>query len=130
MPPSPPRPEPKGLYKVTIHARRHPTLSEPAFHRHWTTTHAPKVAAWLRRHGIVGYTQYHTPTWTREAGAEALKTLGGFATQNAADFDGYVELRMPELGCFERARRGECFCGRGDCRGCDGWADGAHRSVL
>lgn len=82
-------------------------MSEADFHQHWTHVHAPKVSAWLRKHGIVGYTQYHTPSWVRSEGAETLKTLGGFATQNAADFDGYVELRMPSLGCFERARKGE-----------------------
>ena len=102
------RPQPQGLYKVTIHAKRREGMSEADFHRHWTDIHAPKVSHWLRKHGIVGYTQYHTPSWVRAEAGEKLKTLGGFATQNAAEFDGYVELRMPDMGCYERARKGEC----------------------
>ena len=37
---------------------------------------------------------------------ETLATLGDFATENVADFDGYVELRMPDLRCYEEARKG------------------------
>lgn len=107
-PSSIPDAQPKGLYKITIHARRLPSISEEAFHHHWTNVHAPKVSAWLRKHGVVGYTQYHTPSWARSEGAEKLQTLGDFATQNATGFDGYVELRMPDLGCYERARQGAC----------------------
>lgn len=97
----------KGHYKLTIHARRRPDLSEEAFHDHWTNTHAPKVSTFLRGYGIVGYTQYHTPSWVRAEAAEKLQTLGTFASDNQAEFDGYVELSMPELECYERARRGE-----------------------
>lgn len=98
----------KGLYKLTIHARRRPDLSEESFHHHWTSIHAPKVSAFLRSYGVVGYTQYHTPSWVRAEAAEKLQTLGSFASENQAEFDGFVELRMPELECYERARKGRC----------------------
>lgn len=101
------KPQPKGLYKITIHARRREGMSEEDFHRHWTNSHSVKVSGWLKKYGVIGYTQYHTPSWVRAEAAEKLKTLGSFASQNAADFDGYVELRMPEIECYERARRGE-----------------------
>lgn len=101
-----PRPQVKGLYKLTIHARRRNDMSEEDFHHHWTHSHAPKISAFLHKYGVVGYTQYHTPSCVRAEAAEKLKTLGSFATDNAADYDGYVELRMPDLSCYERARKG------------------------
>ncbi|CAK4032117.1 Hypothetical predicted protein [Lecanosticta acicola] len=93
------------MYKVTIHAYRRKDMSEEDFHRHWTNIHAPKVSAFLRKYGIVGYTQYHTPSWVRAKASQQLHTLGPFASDNLVDYDGYVELRMPELDCYERARR-------------------------
>lgn len=103
----PARAKKQGLYKVTIHAYRREGMSEEDFHHHWTNIHAPKVCEHLRKFGVIGYTQYHTPSWTRSEAAEKLKTLGDFASSNVADFDGYVELRMPDLSCYERAREGE-----------------------
>lgn len=100
------RPQVKGLYKLTIHARRRDDMSEEDFHHHWTHSHAPKISAFLSKYSVVGYTQYHTPSWVRAEAAEKLQTLGSFATDNTADYDGYVELRMPELECYERARKG------------------------
>ncbi|PPJ53236.1 hypothetical protein CBER1_11770 [Cercospora berteroae] len=97
------RPQRKGLYRVTILAYRKDGMSEEEFHRHWTNSHAPKVSEHLRKHGIVGYTQYHTPSWLRAEARSQLPTLGDFIVENAVDYDGFVELRMPELSCFENA---------------------------
>lgn len=96
----------RGVYKVTIQAYRRKDISEDDFHHHWTNIHAPKVCQHLRKYGVVGYTQYHTPASERCKAAEQVKTLGAFASNNVADFDGYVELRMPALSCYENARRG------------------------
>ena len=99
-------------------------MSEEEFHRHWTNSHAPKVSEHLRKHGIFGYTQvlwthvqtersaiadpvqYHTPSWLRAEARSQLPTLGDFTVENAVDYDGFVELRMPELSCFENAMNG------------------------
>ncbi|CAK1361064.1 hypothetical protein CB0940_03525 [Cercospora beticola] len=97
------RPQRKGLYRVTILAYRKDGMSEEEFHRHWTNSHAPKVSEHLRKHGIVGYTQYHTPSWLRAEARSQLPTLGDFTVENVVDYDGFVELRMPELSCFENA---------------------------
>ncbi|KAI5357772.1 putative EthD domain-containing protein [Septoria linicola] len=97
------RPERKGLYKVTILAYRKEGMSEEDFHVHWTNSHALKVSEHLRKHGVVGYTQYHTPSWLRKEAQEHLPALGNFTVDNAVDYDGFVELRMPELSCFENA---------------------------
>ncbi|EME41100.1 hypothetical protein DOTSEDRAFT_27677 [Dothistroma septosporum NZE10] len=100
-----PNKPPQGLYKLTIHAYCRKDISEEQFHNHWTNSHAPKVSSFLRKYGIVGYTQYHTPSWIRKEMAEKLHTLGSFATDNVSDFDGYVELWMPDLRCYEEARK-------------------------
>ena len=81
-------------------------MSEEDFHHHWTTSHAPKVSSFLRRYGIVGYTQYHTPSWVRAEAEEKLTSLGEWRREGLVDWDGCVELRMPELECWERAREG------------------------
>lgn len=48
---------PEPLLRVTVFAHRNPSLSGEEFHAHWSTTHAQLVAPWLRRHGVVKYTQ-------------------------------------------------------------------------
>ncbi|KAI9819902.1 MAG: hypothetical protein M1827_006472 [Pycnora praestabilis] len=51
-----------GLQRVTMYIKRLPSMSEEEFYHHWEHVHAPLVAPWFLKHGIVGYTQYHTTT--------------------------------------------------------------------
>lgn len=50
-------PQKESLLKVSITHRRNPNMTEEEYHKYWTEVHAPLVAEWLARHGVVKYTQ-------------------------------------------------------------------------
>ena len=43
----------------------------------------------------------------RAEARKELPALGDFTIDNLVDYDGFVELRMPELSCFENAMNGQ-----------------------
>ncbi|KAH6644247.1 EthD domain-containing protein [Boeremia exigua] len=80
------------LLRITVLAHRNRNLTEEQFHAHWTTRHAPLVASWLQRHGVVKYTQYHTPT--------AHKQL---TSQPTLSYDGTADFYVRKYEDFQKA---------------------------
>ena len=95
-------PEKQKLVRVTLLAYRNPKLTEDEFHEHWTNVHAPKVSAHLAKFGILSYRQYHCPSSLRQSYITGLTSMGKDAS-SGADYDGFVELLMPDLSCYEKA---------------------------
>ncbi|KIW56107.1 hypothetical protein PV05_04790 [Exophiala xenobiotica] len=91
----------RRLVRFTILVKRNPALSEEEFHSYWTTKHVPQVQDWLTRHGIMKYTQYHTPSSVRDQ----AKSIPGLAQATIAEWDGFVELLMPNMSCFDEAQK-------------------------
>lgn len=105
---SSPTPEKQRLLRVTLLAYRNPELTEEQFHYHWTNIHAPKVSAHLAKFGIISYKQYHCPASLRKSFTSALPSLGK-GVDSSADYDGFVELLMPSLDCYEKALQDEYY---------------------
>lgn len=101
-------PQKQRLLRVTLLAYRNPNLTEEQFHHHWTNIHAPKVSAHLAKFGILSYKQYHCPSSLRTSFTTALPSLGKTA-ESSADYDGFVELLMPSLDCYEKALQDEYY---------------------
>ncbi|KAK5953747.1 hypothetical protein OHC33_005016 [Knufia fluminis] len=92
----------KGLIRVTILTYRNPKLSEDEFHTHWSKIHSAKASFHLAKFGVISYRQYHTPSSLRNSLISQLPSLGK-TESSVADYDGFVELIMPELACYEAA---------------------------
>ncbi|KAF3033615.1 hypothetical protein E8E12_001967 [Didymella heteroderae] len=82
----------ENMLRITVFAHRNPKISEEEYHAHWATKHAPLVSSWLQRHGVVKYTQYHTPT--------SHKSL---TTQQTLSYDGMADFYVRSYEDFERA---------------------------
>lgn len=97
--------------RVTILCHRNPKLTEEEFHKHWSTTHAQKASAHLERYGIVSYKQYHSTSKLRDLLVKAMPSIGGEIDKNSmiSDYDGHVELLMPNLDCYQRAIEDEYY---------------------
>ncbi|KAH9215403.1 EthD domain-containing protein [Leptodontidium sp. 2 PMI_412] len=87
------------VLKLTIMQRRNPNLTEEEFHAHWTTKHASLASAWLRRNGIIGYTQHHIPKSTRDLAAGVAKEFGW----TLSDYDGHVEFMLRSVEDLKKA---------------------------
>ncbi|KAJ9499903.1 hypothetical protein H2202_004893 [Exophiala xenobiotica] len=74
------------LVRFTILVKRNPALTEEEFHSYWTTKHVP---------------QYHTPSSVRDQ----AKSIPGIAQATIAEWDGFVELLMPNMSCFDEAQK-------------------------
>ncbi|OSS53960.1 hypothetical protein B5807_00786 [Epicoccum nigrum] len=86
----------EGLIRISVFANRNPSLSEEEFHAHWTEKHGPLVSSWLQKHGIIRYTQYHTPA-----------SHGDYITQNFSiptlSYDGVADFYVKSLEDFKEA---------------------------
>lgn len=97
-----------GEFRVTILVYRNPKLTSSQFHHHWTNVHVPKVSAHLAKFGITRYRQYHTPHSLQGTLVKSLPSLE-LDEDRFADYDGMVELLMPDLGCYERAMNDQYY---------------------
>lgn len=88
--------------RVTILVYRNPKLTSAQFHDHWRNVHAPKVSAHLAKFGITNYRQYHTPPDLQNKLKTSLPSLG-LDDAKIPDYDGFVEIFVPDLGCYEEA---------------------------
>ncbi|KAJ6263438.1 hypothetical protein Dda_2001 [Drechslerella dactyloides] len=85
------------LVRITIVFKKNPSLSDEQFHEYWAHTHAPLCTDWLRKFGIIKYTQHHL----HKTGAEFIeKTLPGWPT---ASYDGIEDFYVRELKQFTDA---------------------------
>ncbi|KAL7931281.1 EthD domain-containing protein [Trichoderma chlorosporum] len=84
------------LYKICF-IRRRPDLTEEQFYNHWRNVHAPIIAPWAKKHGIIGYTQIHTSSALRQP----LTTTSLPIT--VMDYDGAVIWEIPSLEAFLNA---------------------------
>ncbi|KAK4494572.1 hypothetical protein PRZ48_013928 [Zasmidium cellare] len=89
-----------SVLKFCMLIKRRQDMSEEDFHKYWTEVHAPIVEKWLAKHGVIRYVQYHTPTQTTTQSTEVWTGLGG---ANVLQFDGHVELTVPNVECLKRA---------------------------
>lgn len=97
-----------GQFRVTILVYRNPKLTSSQFHHHWTNIHAPKASAHLAKFGVTKYRQYHTPSSLQGTLSKSLPSLG-IEEGKIAEYDGFVELLMPDLECYERARNDQYY---------------------
>ncbi|KAL7942780.1 EthD domain-containing protein [Trichoderma barbatum] len=81
------------LYKICF-IRRRPDLTEEQFYDYWRNVHGPKIAPWAKKHGIIGYTQFHTPSALRQPLKEMPMPLA------IMDFDGAVIWEITSLEHF------------------------------
>ncbi|KAF2106979.1 EthD domain-containing protein [Lophiotrema nucula] len=88
------------MYKFSMFIKRRPDLTEVEFHEYWTETHAPIVDEWLAKHGVVRYIQYHLRS---DACNQSEKIWTGLGGENVLDFDGQVELLVPNVECLQEA---------------------------
>ncbi|KAM0707565.1 hypothetical protein Q7P35_004210 [Cladosporium inversicolor] len=88
------------LVKVSMFTTRKEGASEADFHRYWKERHSKVVSEWLQRHGVVRYSQYHTPSWSQNKAKENISVLPDAAY---ATFDGVVEMWMLNEKCFQDA---------------------------
>ncbi|THW15386.1 hypothetical protein D6C89_08222 [Aureobasidium pullulans] len=84
-------------YKLTTLVRRRSDITEQEFHKYWSEKHPIVVNDWLARHGVVKYVQYHTPSELRD------QCEFGQGSSQIAEFDGYVELTVPNIEALKRA---------------------------
>ncbi|PNP47951.1 hypothetical protein TGAM01_v206165 [Trichoderma gamsii] len=85
-----------SLYKICF-IRRRPDLTEEQFYDYWRNVHAPKIAYWSKKHGIIGYTQIHTSSALRQPLTATPLPLA------VMDFDGAVIWEIPSLEHFFNA---------------------------
>ena len=102
------QPQTQRLLRVTLLAYRNPNLTEAEFHDYWTNVHARNVSAHLAKFGIVSYRQYHCPVALRKSFVKDIPSLGKGEDMDAG-YDGFVELLMPSLECYEKALQDEYY---------------------
>ncbi|KAM0723793.1 hypothetical protein Q7P37_000783 [Cladosporium fusiforme] len=88
--------------RVSIFMHRKEGVSEADFHKYWTERHAKVVSDWLQCHGVIKYTQVHTPSWAQQKAKDSISVL---PHARYASYDGFVELVMRDEKCFEEARK-------------------------
>ncbi|KAK4065537.1 hypothetical protein Trihar35433_7657 [Trichoderma harzianum] len=86
------------LYMIAF-IRRRPDLTEEQFYNHWRNIHAPKIAYWAKKNGIIGYTQIHTPSSLRQP----LKDMPIPIT--VMEYDGAVIWEIPSMEHYINAFR-------------------------
>ncbi|GAB7329155.1 hypothetical protein MBLNU13_g00981t1 [Cladosporium sp. NU13] len=92
-----------NLIKVSMFTTRKEGVSEAEFHRYWTERHSKVVSEWLQRNGVVRYSQFHTPSWSRDKAKENISVL---PDTTYLMYDGVVEMLMRDEKCFQDAMNG------------------------
>jgi hypothetical protein len=54
----------KDCIQIISYIKRNPALTPAEFYSHWAQVHAPKVAPWAEKHGILRYQQVHCVSTT------------------------------------------------------------------
>jgi hypothetical protein len=49
------------LIRISSFIRRKPGVSKEEFYQYWTQVHGPMCTEFMRRHGVVEYTQVRSP---------------------------------------------------------------------
>jgi hypothetical protein len=62
------------LTRISVLSRRKPGMSEEAYRKYWTERHGALVAPWLKRYGILKYTQVSKESTTAETISTAKLT--------------------------------------------------------
>ncbi|ETN41587.1 uncharacterized protein HMPREF1541_03523 [Cyphellophora europaea CBS 101466] len=89
------------LYRFSLYVKKRPDITEEEFNRHWSKEHAPLVKEWLKRYGILKYTQYHTPKSLETEARTKWLELGQLERQ---PWDGVVEITVKDIKDFYDAR--------------------------
>ncbi|KAH6671368.1 EthD domain-containing protein [Halenospora varia] len=92
-------PQSQKVLKLTIFQQRNPSLTEEEFHKHWTEKYAALASAWFAKNGILGYTQYHTPSSARAL----LGPLANKVGLSISPYDGHVEILLRSVEDLENA---------------------------
>ncbi|KAF2840325.1 hypothetical protein M501DRAFT_1015385 [Patellaria atrata CBS 101060] len=85
--------------RVQVFVNRREGLSEEEFNRYWAHEHGPLATEWLRRCGIIKYTQYHTTSEHKALGKKMLDATG----REALEFDGAADFYVQKYEDFESA---------------------------
>ncbi|RAH66135.1 EthD domain-containing protein [Aspergillus aculeatinus CBS 121060] len=93
-------PTPEPLIRLTLLLKKRNDITHEEFHHHWTHVHGPLVSAWLRRHGVIRYVQYHQLPELRAKATALWEFLGA---DSISDWDGHVQLYVPSLDCIANA---------------------------
>jgi hypothetical protein len=90
---------------IVTFIKRNPNLSREEFYKHWSTIHAPIVAPWAEKHGVLQYRQNHSagtivPSFTDGSAPNAKFEDIPTAPQ---EYDGWVMWEVPSLEEFVKA---------------------------
>ncbi|KAL2838993.1 hypothetical protein BJY01DRAFT_250731 [Aspergillus pseudoustus] len=91
--------------RVTMFAFKKDEISEEEFHNHWSKVHAPIVAEFLAKAGVIRYTQYHTPSAVRKEVREHYERLGA-PHRPFPGYDGLVEIVVPNMETYMSLSKG------------------------
>lgn len=91
--------------QIVAFIKRNPNLSREDFYKYWSTIHAPLVAPWAEKHGIISYRQNHSAGTIVPSidirGAPNAKTENIPTTPQ--EYDGWVVWEVPSLEAFGKA---------------------------
>ncbi|EPS42287.1 hypothetical protein H072_3757 [Dactylellina haptotyla CBS 200.50] len=91
------------LVRVTMLFKKNPDLTDAEFHQHWAHTHAPLCTEWMKKYGIIKYTQNHI------AGdlVDGLRTAVSWA--QTAPYNGIADFYVRDLKHFTDAVADEYY---------------------
>ncbi|KAF2810346.1 uncharacterized protein BDZ99DRAFT_520417 [Mytilinidion resinicola] len=85
----------KGGVWLIAFITRLPSWTHEEFCAYWKETHAPLVAPFLARHGIINYRQIHINP--------ATSSILGLPAESAVQYDGIVQLQVSSLEAWAEA---------------------------
>ena len=87
------------LIRITSFINRKPTVSASDFYRYWTQVHGPLVHAFMLRHGVVEYVQFHTTDETKALAAGMAAASG----RPLMEYDGMTDAYVRDWKTWEDA---------------------------
>ncbi|KIW00660.1 uncharacterized protein PV09_07847 [Verruconis gallopava] len=93
-----------GTTQIVTFIARNPKLTREEFYKHWGTVHAPLVAPWAEKHGIISYRQQHSagkmvPYMDDSAPNANRENI----PKTPQEYDGFVVWEVPSLESFRNA---------------------------
>lgn len=91
--------------QILTYIRRNPSLSRSEFYDYWRTKHAPIVAPWAQKYGILSYRQIHTSGLITPlpSSASAPNASAEKLPDSPVHFDGIAMFEVRSLEEFRKA---------------------------
>lgn len=95
--------------QIVTFIKRNPKLSREEFYKHWSTVHAPMVAPWAEKHGVLQYRQNHSSgTIVPSINDKSAPNVHGKEGNpdiptTPQEYDGFVIWEVPSLEAFGKA---------------------------